>query len=46
MSFFALVENQDGQLKSALKICIIKQSKFQATIRKKENQVLLEFLSW
>jgi len=37
MSFFALVENQDGQLKSALKICMNGQTKFQAPIEQKEN---------
>jgi hypothetical protein len=37
MSFFALVENQDGQLKSALKICMNGQTKFQAPIEQKET---------
>jgi hypothetical protein len=48
MSFFALVENQDGQLKSALKICMKNQTKCQATIKgkKKESLALLELLSW
>jgi hypothetical protein len=37
MSFFALVENQDGQLKSALKICM-KGLNFKHPLRERKTE--------